>query len=82
MCREKGECGRRVRSCPQGLEFRERERPEILVFRINLDRFGNNYRAGVYILSLNFIIAPKRVERALKIFIFAPIHTMCVNAIF
>ena len=28
---------------------------------------------GVYILSQNFKIAPKRAERALKIFIFAPI---------
>ena len=29
-----GECGRRVLGCPQGLEFRERERPEILVIKI------------------------------------------------
>ena len=29
--------------------------------------------AGVYILSLNFIIAQKRAERILKIVIFAPI---------
>ena len=37
---------------------------------------------GVYILSLNFKIAPSHAERALKIFIFAPICAMHVNAIF
>ena len=38
--------------------------------------------AGVYILSLNFKIAPKHAESALKIFIFAPIRTLRVMQYF
>ena len=41
-----------------------------------------NWTPGVYILSLNFKIAPKHAESALKIFIFAPIRTLRVMQYF
>ena len=43
---------------------------------------GKIWDTGVYILSLNFKIAPSHAECALKIFIFAPICALHVNAIF